>query len=52
MEQHVSKNAEEWREKTARKAREKAVERQKRFVTSSEISGPALLSLEDLTDFD
>src|SRR5881227_3691737 len=52
MEPHVSKSAEEWRETTARKAREKTAERQKEFVTSSHIEVPDLASEEDLQDFD
>src|SRR5437016_658870 len=52
MEPHVSKGAEEWRETTARKAREKTAERQKEFVTSSHIEVPDLASEEDLQDFD
>src|SRR6266513_3788255 len=52
MEPHVSKSTEEWRETTARKAREKTAERQKEFVTSSHIEVPDLASEEDLQDFD
>ncbi|MFL5590620.1 MAG: methylmalonyl-CoA mutase [Ktedonobacteraceae bacterium] len=52
MEPHVSKSTEEWRETTARKAREKTAERQKEFVTSSQIEVPDLASEEDLQDFD
>src|SRR6266571_2519277 len=52
MEPHVSKSTEEWRETTARKAREKTAERQKDFVTSSHIEVPDLASEEDLQDFD
>ena len=44
MEPHVSKSPEEWRETTARKAREKTAERQKEFVTSSHIEVPDLAS--------
>src|SRR5436309_7082807 len=51
MEPHVSKSAGEWRETTARKAREKTAERQKEFVTSSHIEVPDLASEEDLQDF-
>ena len=51
MEPHVSKSTEEWRETTARKAREKTAERQKEFVTSSHIEVPDLASEEDLQDF-
>jgi methylmalonyl-CoA mutase N-terminal domain/subunit len=52
MGQHVSKNAEEWRKTTARKAQEKTAERKKQFVTSSEIEIPSLASAENLEDFD
>ena len=52
MELHQSKSADEWRETTARKAKEKTAERQNRFVTSSDIEIPDLLSEEDLQDFD
>jgi methylmalonyl-CoA mutase, N-terminal domain len=52
MEQHVSKSAEEWRETSARSAREKTAERQARFVTSSEIEVPDIVSEEDLASFD
>ena len=51
MEPHVSKDAQEWRETTAREARQKAKERQDTFVTSSEIVIPDLLSEEDMRDF-
>ena len=49
---HVSKNIEEWRETTARKAKEKTSERRKAFVTSSNIEVPDLSTAEDLRDFD
>ncbi len=52
MDLHVSKNAEEWRDTTARKAKEKTAERQKKFFTSSNIEVPDLSSEEDLRDFD
>src|SRR5437764_15243627 len=52
MEPHVSKSAEEWRETTARQARERTAERQKEFVTSIHIEVPDLASEEDLQDFD
>jgi methylmalonyl-CoA mutase N-terminal domain/subunit len=47
-----SKNIEEWSNTTARRAREKAAERQPRFTTSSDIEVPALSTQEDLRDFD
>src|SRR5690242_2320407 len=52
MEPHVSRDAQEWRETTAREARQKAKEQQDTFVTSSEIVIPDLLSEEDMRDFD
>src|SRR5215471_15728985 len=52
MEQHESKSAAEWRVTTAREAKEKAAERQQKFVTSSDIEVPDLASEEDLYDFD
>jgi methylmalonyl-CoA mutase N-terminal domain/subunit len=52
MEMQESKSAREWRETTARKAKENAAERQKRFVTSSNIEVPDLSTEEDLQDFD
>ncbi len=52
MELHMSKNAHEWSETTAREARQKAKERQETFVTSSGISIPELLSEEDIQNFD
>jgi len=51
MEQHQSKSVEEWRETTARTAKEKAAERQQKFVTSSDIEVPDLSTEED-QDFD
>ncbi|MEO9060395.1 MAG: methylmalonyl-CoA mutase family protein, partial [Ktedonobacteraceae bacterium] len=52
MEQHRSSKAEEWRATTARKAKERTAERKKKFVTSSDIVVPDLVSAEDLQDFD
>lgn len=51
MEQHESRSAEEWRVTTAREAKEKAAERQKKFVTSSDIEVPDLASEEHLQNF-
>ncbi|QBD81342.1 methylmalonyl-CoA mutase [Ktedonosporobacter rubrisoli] len=51
MDQRLSKSAEEWRQTTARRAREKAKERQSKFVTSSNIEVPDLSTEEDLRDF-
>jgi len=52
MNQRVSKNTEEWRQTTARQAKEKTPERKKKFVTSSDIVVPDLATGEDLRDFD
>ncbi|HJT57166.1 MAG TPA: methylmalonyl-CoA mutase family protein [Ktedonobacteraceae bacterium] len=52
MEPQQSKNIEEWRETTARKAKKKTPERQDRFVTSSGIEIPDVSSEEELQDFD
>jgi methylmalonyl-CoA mutase N-terminal domain/subunit len=52
MDLHVSKNAEEWRQTTAQRAREKAQQRHEQFVTSSDIPVPDLVTEEDLRDFD
>ena len=52
MDQHISKNAEEWHSTTARKAKAKAPPRKKKFVTSSNIEVPDLSTEEDLHDFD
>ncbi len=52
MEQHVSMSTEEWRNTTAREAKEKTAERQQKFVTSSDIEEPDLSTEEDLKDFD
>src|SRR5713226_6436722 len=52
MDQHVSKSAQEWRETTARRAKEKNPEREEKFVTSSNIVVPDVASEEDLQDFD
>jgi len=52
LELHESKNIGEWRENTARKAKEKSTERQQHFTTSSHITVPDLTTAEDLPDFD
>ncbi len=49
MELHESISADEWRNTTARKAKEKTAERQQQFVTSSDIEVPDLTTEEDLT---
>ena len=52
MDQHVSKNAEEWRDITLRQAKAKTPQRQEKFITSSNIDVPDLPTEEDLRDFD
>ncbi len=52
MDLHVSKNVGEWRDTTARTAKEKIKERHEHFVTSSEIEVPDLSTAEDLEGFD
>jgi methylmalonyl-CoA mutase, N-terminal domain len=52
MELHESTSAEEWRNTTAWRAKEKTAERQQQFVTSSDIEVPDLTTEEDLRDFD
>ena len=52
MELHTSKNSREWRETTAREAKQKTKERQQKFVTSSDIEVPELVAEEELKDFD
>ncbi len=52
MDQPVSKSAAEWRETTARAAKEKTKERQEKFVTSSNIEVPGAATAEDLHDVD
>ncbi len=51
MEQDSSSDAEQWRATTARKAKERTAERKKKFVTSSDIVVPDLVTAEDLQDF-
>lgn len=53
MFQQVSRNASEWRDTTARKARERTKERNPQFTTgaSSDIVVPDLATEEDLRDF-
>ncbi len=52
MDQHVSKSAQEWRETTARRAKEKNPEREEKFVTSSNIVVPDIANVENLPAFD
>src|SRR5437667_677377 len=51
MDLHISHNAEEWRETTARQAKEKTPQRQPTFETSSHIEIPDLLTEEELQGF-
>ena len=52
MKLQESKSADEWRNTTARKAKEKTAERKQQFMTSSDIEVPDLTTEEDLTDLD
>ena len=52
MELHESRSAEEWRDTTARSAKEKSAERKNTFVTSSNIEVPDLATEENLPNFD
>lgn len=52
MENHVSKDAEEWRNRTAHTAKGKTAERQKQFTTSSGIEVPDLSTAEDMQGYD
>ena len=52
MELHESKNIGEWRDTTAREAKEKSAERQPQFTTSSHITVPDLATAEEMPDFD
>ncbi len=52
MELHESKNIGEWRNTTAREAKEKSAERQPQFTTSSHITVPDLATAEEMPDFD
>src|SRR5881227_1722427 len=52
MKLQESKSADEWRNTTARKAKEKTSERKQQFMTSSDIEVPDLTTEEDLTDLD
>ena len=51
MDLHRSNSADEWRDTTARMAREKTRQRREKFVTSSDITVPDLCTEEDLADF-
>ncbi len=52
MDQQVSKSTAEWRETTAQAAQEKTQERQKKFVTSSNIEVPGAATADDLQNVD
>jgi len=52
MDQHVSKNVEEWRETTARTAREKTKQRREDCATRPNIEVPDLATAEDLQGVD
>jgi len=52
MKLQESKSADEWRNNTARKAKEKTAERKQSFSTSSDIEVPDLATDEDLADLD
>jgi methylmalonyl-CoA mutase N-terminal domain/subunit len=52
MDLHISNDAQEWRETTARQAKQRGAERKPTFTTSSEIVIPDLLSEEDLAGWD
>src|SRR5437588_1873708 len=52
MELQGSRSADELRNTTARKAKEKTAERKQQFITRSDIEVPDLTSEEDLTDLD
>jgi methylmalonyl-CoA mutase, N-terminal domain len=52
MKLQESKNADEWRHTTARKAKEKNAERKQDFSTSSNIEVPDLTTEEDLANLD
>src|SRR5436853_5117304 len=50
MKLQESKSADEWRNTTARKAKENTAERKQHFFTSSDIEVPDLTTEEDLID--
>src|SRR5260370_34770989 len=52
MKLQESKSVDEWRNTTARKAKEKNPERKQKFITSSDIEGPELTTKEDMIDLD
>ena len=52
MELHESENIGEWRDTTAREAKEKSAERQPQFTISSHITVPDLATTEEMPDFD
>ncbi len=52
MDQQKSESPAEWRETTAHVAREKSAQRQEKFVTSSDIEVPDVVTADDLRDVD
>ncbi len=52
MELHESENIGQWRDTTAREAKEKSAERQPQFTISSHITVPDLATTEEMPDFD
>ena len=52
MKSQESKSADEWRQSTARRAKEKTAERKQHFLTSSDIEVPDLATEEDLAHYD
>ncbi len=51
MNSHESKSADEWRQSTERRAKEKSEERKQHFLTSSDIEVPDLATEENLADY-
>ncbi|MGZ3615462.1 MAG: acyl-CoA mutase large subunit family protein [Ktedonobacteraceae bacterium] len=52
MKSQESKSTDEWRQSTARRAKEKTAERKQHFLTSSDIEVPDLATEEELADYD
>jgi len=52
LELHESENIGQWRDTTAREAKEKSAERQPQFTISSHITVPDLATTEEMPDFD
>ena len=51
MNSHESQSADEWRQSTERRAKEKSEERKQHFLTSSDIEVPDLATEENLADY-